>query len=302
MIVSFFVLVVAASLHTDTVIVVTLCCCLEDFASKLGDLLHTDEFLQADNVNKREHFVHAGFNDAGQQMHCLHEARRMHVNDEEAFDLLAGRNRADPSKPNEPHPKWKELVQSTVTSARPNGIKGSLKLLNRAMCPCLRPPGAFFCSCPTCTTFFETTQHCHRARGEWRKKAIMARLDKAKEDNCEAENLGKCADCKRRGGDCDEDSMHRKFLKSSHVCLQELLCEEAECPELSMKKVDKNGEETEEAMPFKHHLKNCCFSMCYENGKCQCGWNKRFEKMRLVSNVQCLLLQCCAVAMLSDLS
>lgn len=82
---------------------------------KLTELLHTDEFSQTDNVNKREYMVFAGVTADGAKMYDLHEARRMLYNKSEIFNLLTGYNPKKPDAPKVPHPVWLEIQQATRT-------------------------------------------------------------------------------------------------------------------------------------------------------------------------------------------
>ena len=98
----------------------------------LRDFLHSDEVSQVDNENKKDIIIPIGLATSGTVLYDIHPKQRMLLNNEEIFDLLTGRNRNNPDKPNEPHEVWKNIQRATATAKRPNGIKGSMKLLKRA--------------------------------------------------------------------------------------------------------------------------------------------------------------------------
>ena len=271
---------------------------LEHRAS-IAELLHTDEFSTVDNCNKREYLIPLGVTSTGQRIYDIHEARRLNFTKEEILDKLTGRNRMDPKNPNEPHPVFKEIRRGTSTKKRPDGIKGSMKLLGQCMCPCLRPIGVYFCSCPICTTFVDNLLRFHRNRGEWhriantrRKKEIIDKRGPLKEGESPVVLTEADYGCKACNGRCHSGGVYRTLSSSASSCLASILCEKECFPELDLKRIDKNGLETEEVDKFKVYKRSCCSGSCTRATRNKtnttiferrCGWDATFDKFKLVS-------------------
>lgn len=249
----------------------------------IADVLHTDLFSRVDNSDKREFVVHGGVTDSGQAIYDIHPARHLTMSHTEIFDTLTGRNRADPANPKEPNPSWKAVQRATATPNRPNGIKGSVKLLRQCQCPCLQNMHVNVCSCPFCTRFEENLRLYHKARKEWHRQADAKRRGDIIE---EQRSQGKGdADIKQYLVDheCDiycscsnfacRAQEYRSFSSSVTNCLDYLLCDEERVPEMDLCRLDRNYNPTPHFDEFKSHREQCSYSRCL--GASGCGWNKK---------------------------
>ena len=92
--------------------------------------MHSKDCSRIDNNDKVTAIVDLGVcPTTGARIYNLHKRRELMYNDNEIIDELTGRNHHDKSKPNEPNTVWCQVIESNTTAARPNGIKGSTKLM-----------------------------------------------------------------------------------------------------------------------------------------------------------------------------
>ena len=261
----------------------------------LRDFLHSDEVSQVDNENEKDIIIHIGLATSGAVLYDIHPKRRMLLNNEEIFDLLTGRNRNNPDKPNEPHEVWKNIQRATATAKRPNGIKGSMKLLKRAWCPCLKKMALSFCSCPKCTDFMHNLRLYHKSRQSWhkivsekRKQILFANIeDKAAQElaiyPAVLDNLFNiCLQC---NANCAKGRKYQSFSTSARDCMATLLCPREKVDGLQMDKLDQNGNRTGEQIQFSLHKEECCNGTCFRRIPMRqrrvgdpiftrrCGWN-----------------------------
>ena len=149
---------------------------LSEHRSALAELLHTEEFSRIDNNDKVPVIVDLGTcPETGARLYDLHPRRELFYDNNEILDELTGRNRFDETKPNEPHPTWKEIVRATTTESRKNGIKGSTKLIQQCKCPCMKKMKASFFSCEICEEMKEAITRFEKLRGGWRQQANLKR-------------------------------------------------------------------------------------------------------------------------------
>ena len=112
-----------------------------------------------DNNDKNPAIVDLGIDpDTGARIYDLHPRRELFFDDNEILDELTGRNRSDKNKPNDPHPTWVEVKRTTASASRPDGIKGSTKLIRQCKCPCMKKMKASVCSCSICEGFKDGLQ------------------------------------------------------------------------------------------------------------------------------------------------
>ena len=105
----------------------------------ISELLHTDDLSRIDNNDKTPVIVDIGKCPVtGARMYDLHERRELEFDDQGILDKLTGRNPTNKDAPDTPHSTWIEVQKATTTTNRPNGIKGSKKLIRQCKCPCMK--------------------------------------------------------------------------------------------------------------------------------------------------------------------
>ena len=103
--------------------------------------MHSDECSRVDNNDKVPAIIDLGIcPDIGARIYDLHPRRELLFDDNEILGELTGRNRVD----NVPHPTWAQIVGSTKSGSRPDGVKGSTKLIRRCKYPCMKKIRASF--------------------------------------------------------------------------------------------------------------------------------------------------------------
>jgi hypothetical protein len=138
--------------------------------------MHSKECSRIDNNDKVPAIVDLGVcPNSGAKIYDLHERRELVFDDNEILDELTGRNRMDKNKPNPPHPVWLEILQSTKTLSRPEGIRGSTKLIRKCKCPCMKKVVASVCSCSICERFKDALRRFHKYQVGWRLQAMERR-------------------------------------------------------------------------------------------------------------------------------
>lgn len=239
--------------------------------------------------------VFAGVTEDGKKMYDLHEARRMRYTTGEVFNKLTGYNPRKPNEPKIPHPIWREIQEATRTVKRPNGIKGSTKLLKQCMCRCLRPQTVHFCSCDICVAAEESVRHYNKARHEWRKQCVSSRIRAAPDAASQIAIQTDRFQCNQCSGICHEtDGVYRTFSTTAKTCLEAIFCPAVEIKALELPKLDKNGYSIMDGdqvatIPFKSFNKNCCYGQCMSRSsdsrhnttttfESKCGWDATFKQ------------------------
>jgi len=265
--------------------------------------MHSKECSRVDNTDKVPAIVDLGpCPETGARIYDLHERRELLFDDNEILDERTGRNRFDPNKPREPHPTWEAVVQATTNDARPNGIKGSTKLIRQCKCPCMKKMKATVCSCSICERFKEAVRVFNKHQVGWRLQAITKRKreliktlqsrgmtdSEIKQYLDENEELVQCQKC---NGQCHPKKVWQTFAASASTCMKALLCDEVHVPALDLKELDINLRENGTTNKFKIHQERCCYGAhCRlerraSGGALQevpvCGWDAVFSDMPL---------------------
>ena len=116
--------------------------------------MHLLHCSHVDNTSKIPSTVDLDFFPiTGARMYDLHDRRESFFDDNEIIDVLTGGNRVDKNKSNPPHAVWEDVNRATKSAARPNGIKGSTKLVRQCKCSCMKKMRAYVCSCTMCEQF-----------------------------------------------------------------------------------------------------------------------------------------------------
>ena len=264
--------------------------------------MHSNECSRIDNNDKVPAIVDLGLcPQTGARIYDLHERRELLFDDNEILDELTGRNWYDKTQPNRPHPTWAEVVRSTTTEARPNGIKGSTKLIRQCKCPCMKRMKASVCSCSICERARESLRRYHKYRVGWRQQAMLSRkkavIEQKSAEGMPEKNIKEYLDnhpellqCQQCKGGCCEGSVYQSFSVSLSTCMNALLCEKVRIEELDMPKLDVNFREVPgEVDAFEIHQEDCCYGMHYGLDRSgpsatkfrQCGWNATFKDIAL---------------------
>ena len=152
--------------------------------------MHSNECSRVDNTSKIPSIIDLGIcPTSGARMYDLHDRRELFYDDNEIIDVLTGRNRVDKTKTNPPHTVWEDIIRSTITPSRPNGIKGSTKLIRQCKCSCMKKMKASVCSCTICERFKDSSRRYNKYQGAWRRQAVLKR-EQALIKSMEEENLG----------------------------------------------------------------------------------------------------------------
>ena len=197
--------------------------------------------------------------------YCVHWQRELRSNWKTLWVLLSGTDTTgNPVAGMEPSSWWKQIKTLTTTDKRPNGIKGSPKMLSKNACACLAGGCISQCSCPHCTTFLENLDHRHLAvRSGWRKQEG---------------DVGECTEC---GGECHDP--HGTWMSMSGGLLpflRKLLCPPQSIPGVFVNDVDPltGFEIPGTSRPVKMIPRKCWLGKCHK-----CGWKNRFKKFPLLS-------------------
>ena len=106
-----------------------------EHTASISEYMHSNECSRIDNNNKVPVIVDLGTcPDTGARIYDLHPCRELLFDDNEILAELTGQNRHN----NTPHPTWAHIVETTKSDSRPNGVKGSTKLIRRCKCPCMK--------------------------------------------------------------------------------------------------------------------------------------------------------------------
>ena len=174
----------------------------------------------------------------------------------------------------EPTSWWRQIQRLTTTAKRPNGIKGSFRLLSKRACPCLVGACISQCSCPHCTTFLENMDHRHLAsQFGWRKTAVCVPVPLG-------EGTSETTDCVQCGGDCRDPNGVWKLMSGGLIpFLSQMLCEPVEIPNIRVNNIDPTtGLELPGVSTAVMIIKKKCWL-----GECsKCGWENRFSKFPLL--------------------
>ena len=134
--------------------------------------MHSNECSRIDNNNKVPVIVDLGTcPDTGARIYDLHPCRELLFDDNEILAELTGRNRSN----NTPHPSWAHIVETTTSASRPNGVKGSTKLIRRCKCPCMKKMKASFCSCTICERARDALRRYRKLQVGWHHQSVEKR-------------------------------------------------------------------------------------------------------------------------------
>ena len=188
----------------------------------------------------------------------MHWQRELRSNWKTLWVLLTGRDvHGERVAGMSESPWWKQIIQLTATQKRPDGIKGSPKLLSRNKCRCLAAACISQCSCPHCTTFLENLDHRNLAtQCGWRMQPG--------------------AECDECGGGCrDPDGAWQSMSRGLVSFTNALLCPAVPVPGVVLNTVDPlTGLEVEgDVAEIKMIPRACWYGQCSK-----CGWNNRFAK------------------------
>ena len=231
----------------------------------LDSYLHSDIASRQDNYRKRKVILTLPPDpETGIVEYCVHWLRELRGNWNTLWILLTGTDiNANPIEGMEPSHWWKQIIQLTTTALRPNGIKGSPRMLSKYACRCLAHACISQCSCPHCTTFLENLDHRHRSLlGGWR-----GRGDKKKQ-------------CSKCGGHCNDPKGLWQSMGAGLInFLRALLCPPVPVPGIFVVDVDPltGFEIPGSRQPIKMIRRKCWL------GKCEkCGWHNRFKDFPLL--------------------
>ena len=214
--------------------------------------MHSKECSRVDNTDKVPAIVDLGTcPETGARIYDLHQRRELFYSDREVLEELTGRSRFEKSTPRDPHPTWTSVAESTKTDNRPNGIKGSTKLIRQCKCPCMKKIQANFCSCSICERARDALRRYDKLRAGWRSQAenkrkleiVEARRAEGMSDDAiatllrENPHLINCNRCNRM---CHDETKYRAFSSDLSPCLEALLCDKVRVPNLDLPKLDDN--------------------------------------------------------------
>lgn len=105
----------------------------------LSEAWHNELLSTEDNFHKQSYAVYCGLCDSGEEQYDIHHRRAHHGSEKDALQRF---------KRSEFEAR---LRQATITSKRPQGVGGSLKLLRQYKCVCIRKRNASECDCKICS-------------------------------------------------------------------------------------------------------------------------------------------------------
>ncbi len=170
----------------------------------------------------------------------MRKRRELFYTDRECLDELTGRNRFDKDDPRPAHPTWETVVESTKNVKRPNGIKGSTKLIRQCKCPRMKKMKALHSAVVPSVNELKTRYDDTTVR---RKAIIESKIAEGKTETNIAIYLRanpQLLNCDKCNGSCLEDSVYREFSKDPSTCLDALLCGKVHVPPLDLPKLDDN--------------------------------------------------------------
>ena len=267
----------------------------------ISEYLHSKECSRIDNTDKVPAIIDLGTcPDTGARIYDLHERREILFDDNEILDNLTGRNPFDKTKQSAPHPTWAEVKESTKSPARPNGIKGSTKLIRSCKCSCMKKIKASFCSCSICERARDVLRRYNKYRVAWHLQAAEKRkleIIKAKRaEDIDDDAIKKYLDenshllqCQTCNGQCHEGTSYRTFSTSLSACMNALLCDKVHVPDLDLPSLDINFRvKPDQVDNFFIHPEECCNGVhCglkrdndgVARSYPKCGWDAVFQEM-----------------------
>ena len=236
-------------------------------------LLHSDMFSRIDNNNKSPKHIYTGIVDKdGRREYELHDKRVLRGDPSFLWRLLTGTTRMGEDMGEdavEPMAEWLEIVRLTTTESRPNGIKGSAKLIARNLCPCLRKNSIARCVCTKCWTYeMNLSLYDSKRKGLWAARKSSYSSEAATKCNC-------------KNGACKEGSAYRVFSRDVLATSAAFMCSRKEIPGMGLPSIDfntgrENGAETV-ATVMMHDKK--CHRVDGTTPCSKCGWNNLLKDM-----------------------
>ena len=265
--------------------------------------MHSTHCSRIDNNDKIPAIVDLGIDpETGAKLYDLHERRELYYDDNEILDELTDRNCSDEKNPNAPHPTWCEVINATTSDSRPNGIKGSTKLIRECKCACMKKMKASVCSCTICERYKDAIRRFSKYQVSWRHQAIekLKRkiVDTMKERNIPSIEIKKYLDDHEEELQCQEcnkkyhpNSTYQTFAISPSTCITALLCDKVHIPDLDIPKHDINFRKVLGEMDkFYIHPESCCYGVhcgfinsadSTTSRYQKCGWDATFKDMPL---------------------
>ena len=240
--------------------------------SAISEWMHSSECSCIDNTSRIPSIVDLGVcPETGARVYDLHDRRELLYDDNETIDILTGRNRVDKSKSSPPHAVWQEITRSTKTPARPNGIKGSTKLVREWKYSCMKKMRASICSCTICERFKDALRCYSKYQVGLRHQAVSKRrkvmIQTMEADNLPDADIKKYLDdhpnelqCQLCDSDCHPGSKYQTFPLSTSSCANALLYDKVHVPQLDFPKLDINFRKLPgETDKFHIHLELCSY-------------------------------------------
>jgi len=235
--------------------------------------MHTDECSRIDNNDKIPAIVDLGSCPAtGARIYDLHPRRELLYEDRELLAELTGRKRLHHSGATAPHQVWCQVISATTTNKRPDGIKGSTKLVRKCKCSCMKKMKPSFCSCPICERTKDALRRYRKYQCSWRREAIMQRkkeyTEQQRADGLSDDAIDDYIKAHPEQFECQEchdkchgvDSTYQTFSESTTTCMNALLCNKVHVPQLDMPNLDVNLNEIPDSNnEFWIHREECCY-------------------------------------------
>lgn len=191
---------------------------------------HSELLSCEDNTHKTSFAVYCG-NCDGEEQYDFHWRRAQHGSDKDALRAFRGSEFEA------------RLRRETITATRPHGVGGSLALLRRFKCVCIKRRKACECDCKICTLADVFLRRWHSARHGWRTS-----WRKAADGSLYRPPACTCFIC----GDAERSTLHHKVSSSMHSMMQVLLpCGKMEYAPYSL-----------EGDTFKFYDGRCCYGKC----------------------------------------
>mmetsp|Transcript_25121 Transcript_25121/g.84672 ORF Transcript_25121/g.84672 Transcript_25121/m.84672 type:complete len:446 (+) Transcript_25121:833-2170(+) len=121
----------------------------------IAEAWHSELLSSEDNVHKTSYAVYCG-DCEGDEQYDIHWRRAQHGSDKDALQAFKGSEFES------------RLRAATKTEKREDGVGGSLALLRRYKCVCIKQRKATDCDCTICTLADVLLRRWHRARHGWR--------------------------------------------------------------------------------------------------------------------------------------
>lgn len=122
----------------------------------IAEAWHSELLSSEDNQNKQTYAIYCGKCDDGNEEYDMHQRRAQHGSDKDALQRFKGSEFEA------------KLREATKTHSRPNGVGGSLKLLKKYKCECIKKRKSSECDCKICTLMDLLLRRWHSARHGWR--------------------------------------------------------------------------------------------------------------------------------------